>query len=71
MIKKLKKYIADIFGTEANYAKHKGCTKQHINGITKGAKFPPADILQDIGLVKVVVIDKKVSFIPGPITQAR
>lgn len=62
MIAKLKKYIADNFGTEVSYANHKGFSTTHINRITLGKKEPTKDILKDIGLEKV--IDKKVSYMP-------
>lgn len=62
MIVKLKKYISDNFGTETNYANHKGFSKAHINAITLGKKEPTKDILKDIGLEKVTT--KKVSYIP-------
>ena len=61
MIAKLKKYIADNFITETNYAKHKGFSVAHINAITLGKKEPTRDILMDIGLEKV--INKKVSYV--------
>lgn len=62
MIIKLKKYIADNFGSEYKYAKHKEFSRQHINNIVKGLKEPTKDILKDIGLEKVTT--KKVSYIP-------
>jgi len=62
MINKLKKYIANNFGSELNYANQKGFSRQHINNIVKGIKEPTKDILSDIGLEKIV--DKKVSYMP-------
>lgn len=62
MIKKLKKYIADNYGSELAYANHKGFSRAHINCIVMGNKPPTKDILNDIGLVRI--IEKKESYVP-------
>lgn len=61
MIKKLKRYIADNYGSELAYANFKGFSRAHINSITMGNKPPTKDILNDIRLKRVVV--KKESYI--------
>lgn len=62
MITKLKKYIFDNYGTATNYAEHKEFSKAHINAITMGKKEPTKDILNDIGLEKIVT--KSVRYMP-------
>ena len=59
MIVKLKKYIVNNHGNESGYAEHKGFSRAHINAITVGTKPPTKDILNDIGLVKVVTKTEK------------
>ena len=57
MIKKLRGFIYEDFVTAKEYAERKGVSPAHISAILRGVKEPTADILKDIGLVKV----KKVS----------
>lgn len=53
MIKKLKGFIYAEFGTAKKYAEVKMVSPAHISSILTGVKEPTADVLNDIGLVKV------------------
>lgn len=56
MLKELRRYISQNYGTQTAYAEELGVSRNLISEVMLGKRKPPKYILNDIGLKKVTTV---------------